>query len=298
MSRAGLEGTAGAAPPAARPTTVLCAEVGGAPQGAAPSLTRYLQVLGQAAALSGGRVLHTHANGVLALFSSPDAAAAAAARMHAYTRALPETSDNPGVRIGFHAGPVGQRNDEIFGDTVNLALQLADQAKSGQILTSHDTASNLSPALQELVRPSGHAKVHGKADLLLGELVWRDGVNSIISACGASVAVHVVLRLTYRGKALVRRREGDAVSIGRDAECDLQVDNLNVSRRHCSIERRGAVFTLRDHSTNGSFVTIAGQAEVRVREQELPLGRSGAIALGQSAAAAEHLVRYSCELQS
>jgi hypothetical protein len=37
---------------------------------------------------------------------------------------------------------------------------------------------------------------------------------------------------------------------------------------------------------------------VRVREQELPLGRSGAIALGQSAAAAEHLVRYSCELQT
>jgi adenylate cyclase len=218
--------------------------------------------------------------------------------MHAYTRALPEASGNPGVRIGFHAGPVGQRNDEIFGDTVNLALQLADQAKSGQILTSHDTASNLSPALQELVRPSGHAKVQGKADLLLGELVWRDGVNSIISACGASVAVHVVLRLSYRGKTLVRRREGDAASIGRDAECDLQIDEPNVSRRHCSIERRGAVFTLRDHSTNGSFVTITGQAEVRVHERELTLGLSGSIALGHSAAAAEHLLRYSCELQN
>ena len=133
MNRAGLDSTAGAAHPAARPTTVLCAEVGGAQPGAAQSMTRYLQVLGQAATLSGGRVLHTHANGVLALFSTPDAAAAAAARMHAYTRALPETSDHPGVRIGFHAGPVGQRNDEIFGDTVNLALQLADQAKSGQI---------------------------------------------------------------------------------------------------------------------------------------------------------------------
>jgi predicted component of type VI protein secretion system len=93
----------------------------------------------------------------------------------------------------------------------------------------------------------------------------------------------------------VRRREGDLVSIGRDAECDLQVDDISVSRRHCSIERRGAAFTIRDHSMNGTFVTI-GQTEVRVGE--LPLGRSGTIALGQPASAGGHVVHYSCEFSN
>jgi adenylate cyclase len=275
----------GAAPPRARPTTVLFAEVTGAP--AAPTL----DALGHAAALSGGRVLHRHATGMLALFSTPDAAAAAAARMHAYAQALPDVAEKPGVRIGFHTGPVGQRNEDIFGDTVNLALQLADQAKSGQILTSHDTASTLSPALQEMVRPSGHVRVQGKGDLLLGELVWRKNMNNVVGASGA--AVRAVLRLTYGNKTVIRRREGDTVSIGRSMECDLPIDDINVSRRHCSIERRGAAFTLRDYSMNGTFVTIAGQVEVRV--SELPLGNSGTIALGQSASAGGPVVRYACE---
>jgi adenylate cyclase len=268
-----------AAPPRARPTTVLFAEVAGG------LAARTLDVLGQAAELSGGRVLHRHATGVLALFSTPDAAAAAAARMHAYAQAMVDASESPSVRIGFHSGPVGQRNADVFGDTVNLALKLADQAQSGQILTSHDTASTLSPALQELVRPSGQVK----------ELVWREGLASLVSASGAAGAVRGELRLTYRGQVLVRRREGDLVSIGRDPDCDVQVDDISVSRRHCSIERRGAAFTLRDHSMNGTFVTI-GPTEVRAGE--LPLGSSGTIALGQPASAGGLVVQYSCEFSN
>jgi hypothetical protein len=281
------------APPAAtRQTTVLCAEVGTPQQPA----SRYLEVLAQAAELSGGRVLHTHANGVLALFSTPDAAAAAAARMHVYAQALPPEQAKLEVRIGFHAGPVGQRNDDIFGDTVNLALQLADQARGGQILTSHDTASGLAPALQGLVRPIRHMRVQGKkGELLLGELVWKDAVGQIVSARSASGA-RAVLRVTFRGKALFRRREGDTMALGRDPQCDLNVDDAAVSRQHCTIARKGAVFILRDHSSNGTFVTAAGQGEVRIHEQELALDKSGILALGQSAAAAEHTVSYLTEL--
>ena len=289
MGRAELESPAGAAP-AARPTTVLCAEVGGAPQDAARSVNRYLQVLGQAATLSGGRVLHTHANGVLALFSTPDAAAAAAARMHTYTQTLPPEQPKLEVRIGFHAGPVGQRNEDIFGDTVNLALQLAGEAKDGQVLTSHDTASSLAPAVQGLVRPA-----RGKnCKLLLGKLEWQDAVHQIVSACGKPAAARAVLRLTYRGKVLVRRREADCVWLGRDANCDLSIDDGAVSRRHCTILRRDASFILRDRSTNGTLVTVVGQSEVHVHGRELPLGESGVIAFGQSG----HSVRYKCESQN
>jgi len=294
MDSAGLESTAGAAPPAARPTTVLCAEVGGAPQDAAQSVQRYLQVLGQAATLSGGRVLHTHANGVLALFSTPDAAAAAAARMHTYAQTLPPEQPKLEVRIGFHAGPVGQRNDDIFGDTVNLALKIAEEAKDGQILTSHDTASSLAPGVQELVRPARG----NKCELQLGKLEWQNAVNQIVSARNTSSRPRAVLRLSCRGTAVVRRREGDTALIGRDPECDLRVDGIAVSRRHCAILRRDAGFVLCDQSTNGTYLTVAGHSEVHVHARELPLGRAGVIALGESAIATDVVVRYACEILS
>lgn len=288
-----------ARPASARPTTVLFAEVGSPPRDPAAtddalqgSVARYLQVLGQAAELSGGRVLHTHTQGVLALFSTPDAAAAAAARMHAYAQTLTPDQPKLDVRIGFHAGPVAQRNDDIFGDTVNLALKIAEEAKDGQILTSHDTASSLAPAVQELVRPARGQK----CELLLGNLEWRNAVNQIVAARKTALQPRAVLRLSCRGTAVVRRREGDSALIGRDPGCDLCVEGIAVSRRHCVIVRRDAGFVLRDQSTNGTYVTVTGQPEVRVQAKELPLGRCGVIALGEPAMATDAAVRYACEI--
>jgi len=68
-----------------RRTTVLIAGVASAegrcPAAAGRDLERCLDVLGQAAELSGGRVVKRASDEVMALFSTPDAAAAAAARM-------------------------------------------------------------------------------------------------------------------------------------------------------------------------------------------------------------------------
>jgi adenylate cyclase len=285
----------------ARPTTVLFAEVGSPPgdpaatdTNASAPLARYLQVLGTAAELSGGRVLHQHTSGVLALFSTPDAAAVAAARMHAYAQSLRPEQPKLDVRIGFHAGPVAQRNDEIFGDTVNLALQIADEAKDGQILTSHDTASNLAPAVQELVKPTRGKK----CELLLGKLEWQNAMNRIVSARNTSLQPRVVLRLTCQGATVVRRRDGDTALIGRDPECDLRVEGGAVSRRHCTILRRDAGFVLCDQSTNGTFVSVAGHDEVHVHAREVPLGKSGLIALGRPASATDLVVKYACEVLS
>ena len=86
-----------------RHTTVLFAEL----RGARPR--RYVEVLGLATELSGGRVVHKRDNGVLALFATPNAAAAAAARMHTYAQSLPPASEPTGLRIGFHAGPVPRK---------------------------------------------------------------------------------------------------------------------------------------------------------------------------------------------
>lgn len=276
---------------AARRTTVLLAEVRSTVE-----VGRYLEALRLAAELSGGRVLHDRNNALLALFSTPDAAAVAAARMHAYAETLPATPGKPPVGIAFHTGPVAQRDEEIFGDTVNLALQLVGESKNGQILTSHDTASSLSPAIQDSVRPARRIKVKGKDDeLLLGELVWRNATNQIVSAQAKTARSRAALRLTWGGETLLRRREGDSISLGRDPDCELSIEGGAVSRNHCTILRRDAAFVLRDHSRNGTFVTPRAQAEVCVKDAELALAGSGRIALGQPADLAANVVMFTCE---
>src|SRR2546429_6979706 len=51
--------------------------------------------------------------------------------------------------------------------------------------------------------------------------------------------------------------------IGRDPSCGLVIASQNVSRLHCTIVRRHERFVLRDHSTNGTFVTVDGDGEDR-----------------------------------
>jgi class 3 adenylate cyclase/YHS domain-containing protein len=49
----------------------------------------------------------------------------------------------PGVRVGVHHGPVVERDDDIFGATVNVAARLTAHADVGQLLTSGTIASLL-----------------------------------------------------------------------------------------------------------------------------------------------------------
>jgi pSer/pThr/pTyr-binding forkhead associated (FHA) protein len=58
---------------------------------------------------------------------------------------------------------------------------------------------------------------------------------------------------------------GQTTVIGRSSDCDLRIEDPNVSRRHAEIRRAGAAYTLTDlGSTNGTEVN--GQ---RIRETSL-----------------------------
>ena len=118
---------------ASRQTTVLFADVTGSMKLyeaagdalAAEAIGRCLEKLRLSAEATGGRVVKTMGDSVMALFSSPDAAASAAASMQIAIESLPPLGDiKLGLRIGFHAGPVIQRNNDIYGDTVNVAYRL------------------------------------------------------------------------------------------------------------------------------------------------------------------------------
>src|SRR5216117_3687838 len=144
-----------------RQTTVLFADVSGSTQlyetegdvAALDAIGLCIGRLSQAAESTGGRVLKTMGDEVMVLFPTADAAANGALEMHAAVATLPPVNGTKlGVRIGFHCGPVIQRDNDVFGDTVNLAARLVDQAQKGQIVTWRETVQQLSPALRATSR--------------------------------------------------------------------------------------------------------------------------------------------------
>lgn len=246
---------------------------------------------------TGGRVVKTIGDAVLAVFGSADAAAAAAAEMQASVdNFMPVASRKLGLRVAFHSGPVLQESDDVFGDTVNLASRLVSQAQKGQILTSAETAQLLSPLVRSSTRGLYGIQVKGKSeDVQLFELVWRrnDEETTVISTGRpARRPTKSALRLRHQAKELTRRRDNDSVSIGRDPSCGVQIGSQAASRMHCTIEKRQDKWFLKDHSTNGTFVTVEGDTELMLLREELILRRHGVIACGAPQDAIDEVVEF------
>ncbi|OLD77362.1 MAG: hypothetical protein AUF66_00265 [Betaproteobacteria bacterium 13_1_20CM_67_22] len=290
-----------------RHTTVLFADLSGSTKlydsvgdtAAFEAIGACIDRLRQSAEADGGRVVKTMGDEVMVLFPSPDAAASAATRMHTAVESLPTVGSNKlALRIGFHTGPVVQRDNDIFGDTVNVASRLADQAVRGQILTSQETAALLGGFIRNWTRPLYSIQIRGKAEeVAICEIVWRQSPD-VTEAIGSSVArkpAPVTLRLQYHGQEAMRRRGQDAIMIGRGPDCELVISDPKASRQHCTIERRQDRYVLQDHSTNGTYVTADGEREILLQREDLTLRGHGWIAFGQPRASTTDVVEYFCE---
>lgn len=280
-----------------RDTTVLFAGVCDATLDA---VAPCLEQLREATRAAGGRVIKTIGEDLMALFPSPDAAASAAAAMQKAIDGMAEGVTKPGVRVGFHTGPVLNRDGDVFGDTVNLAARLAQQAIREQIITSAETAANLSEHYKACLRRLYAVELKGKAGQVdLCEVVWRvgSGTDTFTFEAGlkAARAKAAVLRLVHQGQEIRRRRDADSFVIGRDAECDLSITHHLISRRHCAIEKRGDKFVLADQSSNGTFVTVEGDSEFVLQREEFILRKKGCISFGQPRESSEHYVEFFIE---
>src|SRR5262245_24683242 len=261
------------------------------------AVTRCFERIGGAATSCGGRLAKTMLDKAMVLVATPDAAADAAVAIHTAVNAFPAVgAAKLSIGIGFHYGPVIQKETDVFGDTVNLSARLGEQAAKGQIITTIETANSFSPIYRPWLRKLGTVDVKGRSDAVeICELVWRaDDSATLISKRRVTTEGVLKLKLKYRGGEVVRRREKDAVVVGRDPECGLVVDNDQVSRHHCTIERRGDKFVLTDTSSNGTYVTIQGEEEVLLQREELTLSKRGWIAFGQPRVAAKEAVEFIC----
>ena len=261
------------------------------------AIARCFERIGGAATSCGGRLIKTMHDKSMILVATPDGAADAAVAIHTAVSEFPAIAAvKLGLGIGFHYGPVIQKATDVFGDTVNLASRLGEQAAKGQIITTLETGELFSPIYRPWMRRLGTIDVKGRSDQVeICELVWRaDDSATLVTKRRTTTQGVLKLKLKYRGIEVVRRREKDAVIVGREQDSGLVVDNDQVSRHHCTIERRGDKFVLTDTSSNGTYVTIQGEQEVLLQREELMLSKRGWIAFGQPRVAAKEAVEFIC----
>lgn len=248
---------------------------------------------------AGGRVVKTIGDAVMAVFPNAEAAAQAAISMQFEVDRLgPSAGVRLGVRVGFRAGPMVERDGDVFGDTVNLASRLCDLASRGQIVTDSDTALQLPPLFRPSLRHLYAVPVKGKeAEVELVEVLWQAGGDeqtAIVSAPVPARAAPSRLALQLGETRLEMGPDRRKVTLGRDAEADFSVRSPLVSRAHATIERRRERFVLSDHSANGTYVSVDGRPEARVHHEDLVLDGEGTISLGQPLDAAQPVLRYRC----
>jgi class 3 adenylate cyclase len=255
--------------------------------GALAAVERCVDAMKRATLLNRGRVVKTIGDEVMVVFDSAAQGMQAASEMQQRIDELapPFPGVKLAIRAGLHFGPALLENNDVFGDTVNTAARMAGLAKSGQIITTADTVAALPDLLKESCRTIDALAVKGKAENVnVCEVIWQEGAElTMMSTRMAPAApMEIRLRLQHGTDELLLGPAQPVATLGRDAASDIVISDPRASRSHAKIERRRDKFVLVDMSSNGTYITFQGEAEIALKREEIILRGSGQIAFGHS----------------
>jgi adenylate cyclase len=240
----------------------------------------------------GGNVVQLRGDGMLCIFPAVDAALQAVVRM----RDLPYQG-SLSMHAGLHAGAVRHEAEQLYGDVVNVAARMADIAKKFEIVLTAAAQRQLSDASRwKNLRLIRQVPVKGKAEPMDVYLLARDGRGLTDYHPPPRKPAAARLRLRYRDRSFMMEAEVTACVIGRDGDCQINVDHRLASRRHASIECSADKFFLHDHSTNGTYILERQAVPVLVHRELYQLKESGVISLGvEPRRNAEHSIMFTIE---
>jgi len=246
-----------------------------------------LKVINGVLARYEGRLVKTIGDEVMCVFPDADLAVLAASDMQAQVSSSKPGNYPVSIHVGLHFGPVLVEENDVFGDTVNVAAYLRAAATAEQILTTDAVERCLTAALKTCVRPIFNAVLKGsEIESTVFQVLWRTDrtdltdVNLQPSKMIPGDTGALLVTLDEERVRVDQWRTG--IVIGRSKDCDLVVTDNFASRRHLSIKLVRTHFYLFDHSINGTFVTLGSGEEVHVLRRELLLDGSGEIFVGRS----------------
>jgi hypothetical protein len=261
---------------------------------ATQAINECVERMKHATTLHHGRLLQVTGDELQALFDHPDDACSAAIEMQSRIAELaPVCALKLSIRVGIHCGQIYEQFDTLLGEAVNTAARITGMARADQILASARFISSLPLSSRALAMPtaatSGIREGHEQIELML--IDWQQQPHPSLQPIRAKNAgidspptlpTSDRLCLRYRGKAFLLDDRTPTLTLGRDPSSKLLIEDRKASRTHGRVEKRKGKYFYIDLSTNGSFVSLFGQAEVMIRKDEIQLLGAGRICFGNS----------------
>ncbi len=252
-------------------------------------ISNCLSALTQVTRKHGGEVVKTIGDEIMCTLPTATAGVLAGCDMQRRVASdLTLTRHSIAIRVGLHYGSVLCEDGDVFGDAVNVSARMAGIAKAQQIVTTESTVRDVDAIDNLEVRSLGKTRVKGKLmPIEIVDVLWQEDTSNVTTVSAAlkidDLPARAQIKLRYGGRTIELRDLSPPFTMGRDRQNDLIVDDEWVSRNHASIEFRKGHFILVDRSTNGTYLTMEGDEEIRVHRDEVHLRRSGIISLGQVA---------------
>jgi len=276
-------------------STVLFNELGD--QAALDLVMQAIQLAGDIAIQNKGNVIGTIGDEVMCTFDTPEDALVTANQIHHQMHNNNSMQEHQlAMRVGINSGAAISLSDSVYGDTVNIAARLAQQAKANQSLVSSTTTESIRKGLQSQLRSVGQLSMRGKAGMVeVHELLQPDTDEEITEVTAGDEVVTRSFLMTAR--YLTRQMRFDPMLVrflfGRGMDCDQVIDHPTISREHAEFLYRNGQFILRDFSTNGSMIVQQGKPE-RLHRSSMELRGNGKIYLGRTLNQHQYCIEFTC----
>jgi adenylate cyclase len=260
-------------------------------------VTHTVGVLSKAVIDSGGQLIKTLGDGLMAVFDNPETGMESAQAMHDALDELVsrgrERGASPGLRglklqVTLARGEVVEMGGDCFGDAVNVAARLIDHAGDNETLVTAEVLEGLAPGFKRRFRNLDWVHLRGRVEpVQVHVLGGKRGVDQPPTQFGpVPTAVEPeAVRLAWLDNIQIFDGGHMPVVLGRGTQAQFRVEDSRVSRSHARLDWHGGVFQLTDLSYNGTYVRFAGADElITLRRSSCTLHGSGSIGLGGSPA--------------
>jgi class 3 adenylate cyclase len=260
-------------------------------------IMKSLELAGEIVTQQHGTIIGTIGDEIMCTFTSPEDALITARQIHKMMQQDTLMQSNQlAMRVGINSGTVVSLSNSVYGDTVNIAARLAQQAKANQSLVSSNTIASIDEMLRDQIRHIGQINLRGKAGAIeVYELLEADTEEEITEVASNEELVTRSFLMTARYRTREMRFDPMLVRFlfGRGQDCDQTIDHPTISREHAEFLYRNGQFLLRDFSTNGSHV-IQGGSHEQIHRSSIELKGQGQIFLGRTLDQPEFCIEFTC----
>jgi hypothetical protein len=251
-------------------------------------IQRRLKRLERVLSAHGGTLVKQLQQGLLASFRSPEAALIGACEMQRRCAVIPQLADTQlALKIGIHATMGKHLTQHTVDPAEATAAKLSELLGESGIVLSETVIEGLPAELKEKSTPianegSAIAAFSVDWDTIPMQRPPLPAANEHLTTVKPAQPreARVVLRQGTRHYSFDSRQH--VVSFGRDPASDIPIGSPKVSRQHCRIIYRLGHYVLVDLSTNGTYVYLDDDQEIRVQKNMLQLSGKGRISFGQS----------------